>query len=261
MKRGFLSKTQEYVLLGVIGILVYMILGSFIQGTMLNSAIHNANIYQTSIKPANKDEFNYALDTHAGNILHAGTFEFSILSRFPEMYKEFGAVKRIEEHYNRHERQIAYSCGKDNKNTCYRTEVYYSWDYEGEQVQVHNKIMFEGREYDINNFYLAHQFKNTDTSKLIENVRGKYFDFAWRKRFYYQVIEATFESTIFVDSSDGNMQGIGSKTVSLYNRSPQNMVDDAVNSVGSIQFWFWVFYVGVPIALIVGWFVGVTLGI
>lgn len=117
--------TFREVIVSIIIICVLTIIGLNISNRIHNHIVDGNNKYETAVQIDNNEEqFGYALKTNFGDALVYGHLDVVDEVNIDDVRGMY--VSRELEKYTRHTRTVSYKCGKQ---TCHRTEVYWTWDH------------------------------------------------------------------------------------------------------------------------------------
>lgn len=215
-----------------ISIIGFMLMIGMMLSDKISDSIKDSNeVYNKAIHIEDKDIFEHSMKTNVGNAFVYGDLVAVNPVSYDDIDGEYMYIKRIKEEYTRHERQVAYSCGKDNKSTCYRTEVYWTWDEVDREYKSTEKVTFLGVEFGFNQFNKP-STNYIDTVKKSSHVRYKYYG-----------TPTKLTGTIFANLKDSNI-GDG---VHLYNSyTTQQAYEICIQSyIGVYGFWImWIALTG-----------------
>ena len=114
--------TKREILASVTIVAVMMILGFVIAGRIDAYQIQKNSEYYSALQITDSEQFQYGMDTSAGNAFVYGTLEAIDPVTYPEIGGEYLYAEKDEEHYNCHTRTVTTTDSEGHKHT--RTEVY-----------------------------------------------------------------------------------------------------------------------------------------
>lgn len=263
----YLHNKKKLLYLAVIaGAVILISLGVWIEGKITNSAEQKARIYQTALQVKDSNQLNYSIDTKQGNVFAEVTVNAVDTVKFPEMNKSFPKVRKVEERYTKHEREVCETEYRtetetrteyDEEGNAYEveytvevpyevceTETYYEWDYQQEWNESAQKANMSGREYPLDLFAL--HMRSIDAKDIIDGQTGQYvinesegifsMDIDIFKeadegdlRYSYSVLELPQSGTVFLNVSETLRPVYGHK-VELLRQKPQELVKNAQKS-------------------------------
>lgn len=195
---GEVTKRELIVSLVILSILV--IIGLFISGYIRTSIIDNNKKYETAVQIENVPaEFSNALRTNYGDVLAEGPLKSVGEVKIDDVSGM--SVRRVLEKYTRHTRRVSYSCGTaKHPRTCWRTEVYWTWDYQKSDYDQVAWVTFLDEKFYISSFPVpsSHYVKTVGCGN---NLRYVYYR---QDPYYYGTIytfadNKTINNTVFVD--------------------------------------------------------------
>lgn len=275
----YLQNKKIVLSLAVVAGAVFLIaIGVFIQNKILDGAEQKARLYQTAIQTNSDRELNYSIDTKQGRILTPVTIKQADTVKFPEMNKEFPYVKKTEERYTQHEREVCETKYRTETRTETYTdsdgdehirevevevpydechdETYYSWDFVQDWEVKAKEVDMAGRKYPIDRFSLAS--RDIDAKDIIDGQTGQYVrneaqslfnldihifdsDDEGDIRYSYDVIQLPQSGTVFLDTTQGLQPVYGNK-ITLEGDSPANIIKNAQKSAQTESTIFNVFW-------------------
>lgn len=225
------TKREIVVSIGFIAIL--WIIGLFI-GNQIDKWIFDTNEkYNKAVQISENVKFDYALKTNYGytfaygDLKSNGTIGDGVVDGYMAMAREL-------EEYTRHTRRVPYKCGK---STCYRTEVYWTWDH---RKTDHFNVPTVN--------YMGHDFRFSEFP-----VPGKSYlktvGCGHNLRHVYYVNHVHYRGTLFAD--------IQRHTITDAEFKPGVTIDNALETytVGiAYKLAFWIPYIILIIALTIGFY-------
>lgn len=226
---------------------IFVALGFWgIKGHMDSDGYKNQVNYTTAVQASDADHFNYTVDSQQGRVLSNGTFTITPKDsvKFGEMNKSFGFVRRTEEHYTMHTREV---CTSSGKTTQCHTEIYYTWDEVNEEVKESPTIHYFGRSYPIGLFNTGGFINGTncldfmkagDDGGFFGKKKGcidsdNYIDD--NNRYVYDTMPLTFSGT-FLATTYGGLKPFNEKSITIQQKSVSKVLHD-VGRYQLIGFW------------------------
>lgn len=232
------------VLLG----LILVVLGAFgIKHYADGEGYKNQVNYTTAVQATDADHFNYIVDSQQGRVLATGNFTIDKKDavKFDEMNKSYGYVRRVKEHYTMHTREV---CSTDSEGHQYcRIEVYYTWDYAGEDSKESPIVTLFDRQYPTTLFGVGVFISDTDCSDFMSAGSGtgwfqtkhgcisgdNYLDDD--DRYTYWTMPLNFSGT-FLATTHGGLKPFNESSISLQQKSISQTLHD-VGNYKIIGFW------------------------
>ena len=117
--------TKREIIARIAIIAVMLIIGFVISGKITEYQIEKNAEYQKAVHITDRELFEYSMRTNVGNAFVYGDIKPVDTVTYEEIGGEYLYVEKIEERYERHEREVEVegSDGKKHKET----EVYYEW--------------------------------------------------------------------------------------------------------------------------------------
>lgn len=230
--------TKRELLSSVSIIAIMLLIGVLIGEKISNYQMDQNEQYNKAVKIENKELFEYGMRTNVGNAFVYGDLKTVDPVTYPEIGGAYMYVEKVEEHYNKHTRQVSHTRVVNGKSqTYYTTETYWSWDYAGSESITCKEISFLGVVFgsDKINIPDGHYI---DTVKKSSHVRYKYYG-----------VGTQFTGTIFTELRDGTIKN----STSFYeNLTIDEAVDRLETSVAIAV--FWVLWVILMCAVLYGFF-------
>ena len=227
---GDFEITKREILASISIIAVLLLIGFIISGEFSVHLMDKNEKYNKAVKIKERNLFEYGMRTDIGNAFVYGDLEAVDTVTYPEIGGKYMYVRKVEEHYTMHTRQVAHTTTVNgHSHTYYTTEVYWSWDYVGSEDKACEEVSF-----------LKHIF----SSKKIQFPDDDYIDTLKESshvRFKYYGVGLKYTGTIFTEL----------KNKTIKNNSPfyENMtIDKTVEHLESDfalwLFWlFWIFWI------------------
>lgn len=276
MRETFSANKKQLLTLAVMaGAALLISVGVWINNSILNGAEQKARNLQTALQTKTDPQFNYAIDTKQGRVLASVTVKAVDLVHFPEMNKSFSRVKKTEEKYTRHTREVCETHYRSETRTrsasdskghtrtqtyteqvpyqvCH-TEIYYSWDFVDSSTLTAKEVEMAGRKYSIEKFALSDE--SIDAKHIIEGAKGRYMTKEadhWVDlslfgasigdiRYSYSVLQLPKTGTVYLNVSGGVQSASGGK-ITLSPDSATKLVKDAQNSAHNESLGFTIFW-------------------
>lgn len=215
----------------------------------INDEYLTADVYNT------QDQFDFGLSGGTGPAFIKASITTDTTVSLPEITEEYVYISRVKEKYSPHTRMVSYPCGK---NTCFRTETYYSWDVVEQNTQ-HVDYIY------INNYKIDWEsIRGIDTKvtkltdvidksieisgKSIKKVDSKYVIISTslierKTRYYYKTIKLDDikDSALFVNFENGEMKPEKSDKFHIYtNTNTEQLADKIMKSPAGWYALVWV---------------------
>lgn len=235
------------IIIVLLGLVLVGMMALGIKGHMDSGGYKNQVNYTTAVQATEKDKFNYIVDSQQGRVLANGTFtaDKDKLVKFDEMTQSFSFVKRVEEHYTMHTREVCTSDG-DGHESCH-TEVYYTWDEVNEETKETPVISFMARSYPSTLFDFSHWKSDTDACAFTAAGTGTGFfetkhgcidgDFYLDddNRYTYATAPQSFNAS-FLATTYGGLKPFNENSITLQDKSIGKILKD-VGKYKLISFW------------------------
>ena len=220
--------TKREKIASIVILSVLLIFGFMIYGKISEAQMDKQEIYNKAAKIESSDLFKYALETNIGNTFAYGDLEAIDTVSYPEINVNFMYIQKVKEKYTMHTRMV-----KSGKH--YVTQVYWTWDYVGEESKHSNKIKFCGVELDYGKINVPSAIY-IDTIKESSDIRYKYYG-----------CNSKYTGTVFTKISDNTIQD-GSNFYE--GRSISQTVEYMNGSYKVTSVVFWVLWIILIIGLI-----------
>lgn len=184
--------TKREIIVALAISLILIGFGILISNAISDNIMEDNEKYFKALK-IDKDEntFKYAIKTNIGWIMSYGKVTVVDGVKSDVLDGTYMKIKCVKERYTRHTRQVAHTRtvsdgkGGTRTETYYTTEVYYTWDYSGEHIDMAQKYNFLGVEFSTSDICFGNE-SHVKTVKESSDVRYQYY-----------VIPAEFEGTMF----------------------------------------------------------------
>jgi len=227
--------TRLEILMSIPMVAILFLVGMWISG-IIESHIDDKNAeYYSAVQITEPDIFQFNMQTNVGNAFVYGVLEAVDTVSYTDIQGEFMSLRKVTERYTMHTRVVTTTDSKGRSHT--RTEVYYSWDYVGEEEKHSEKLQFMGSEFDFSKF-------NIPTQDYIDTV---YESHTVRYKFYGSATKYT--GTVYTELRNG--------TISESSKFYESMnIDETIKQCTS-NAWiyvFWIFWVIFMVAAVVGFY-------
>ncbi|MGV3337000.1 hypothetical protein [Latilactobacillus curvatus] len=232
---------MKYYVMVIAGILL-LALSFPIKSKVIESAQSEQSVYRKAIQVPNKSDFDYAIETEQGNLITTGELTAINPVKFSEMNKAYLAIKKREQIYTRHTRTTTDSKGHTH------TEVYYSWDYAGDdKIQVDN-IEFKEHLYKSKLFNFDDLFEDIDADKITNTkpglFGGRYYYVSGVRRYSYEIVKNKNKVSFIANASKDGLKPQKNKSeIFLENKSIKKVIADVNQSVRTSIVLFYIIFV------------------
>ena len=138
--------TKREILFSITIVCIMVGLGILISNHIMSDWCEKEMSVFSSVKIENDyDKFDYIMRTNAGDFLADGVLEAANPVSIPDIKGRYLKIRKVKETYNMHTRTYTTSDGEGHTQT--HTEIYWSWDYEGEDNFVADSIRFLGKTF------------------------------------------------------------------------------------------------------------------
>lgn len=225
--------TKREVIASIVIIAFILIIGFAISDKIQDAANDKNAEYQKAIHIDDSELFQYGMDTNVGNAFVYGDLEAVDTVTYPEIGGEYIYIRKVEERYERHEREVT---KKDSKGKEYKeTEVYYEWETESTESKHADEIMFCGIIFPYNKIDLP-------TATYITTISGDKI-YSWKSgervkvRFQYYGVSTSHTGTIYTDLRNNTI----SNNSSFYEDCTiDEALEKCTSNIGVVIFWiFW----------------------
>lgn len=238
-KRGFqfdnFEITKREILASISIIAILLLIGVLISGRISECQIEENEKYNKAVKIESTDLFQYGMNTNIGNAFVYGDLQAVDTVTYPEIGGKYMYIEKVEEHYNMHTRTYTTTDGKGHTQT--HTEIYWSWDYEGEESKKCKEVSFCGI---------------TFNSDKIDRPKSKYIDTIYESshvRYEYYGVATKFTGTIFTVLKD---KTISNNSTFYSDMKIEETVEHLESNFSIIG--FWIVWIILMIAIVFGFF-------
>lgn len=226
--------TKREIIISVAIDAVMLIVGFFISGKITDMQNDKNAEYQKAVHIEDSELFRYGMDTNVGNAFVYGDLQAVDTVTFDEIGGEYLHVEKIEERYERHEREVTETDSEGKKHT--KVEVYYEWEIEDRESKHSENIMFCGIEfpYDKIPYSLGNYIETINSDREYSWKSGEYV----KVRFKYYGTPVKHTGTIYTRLSDGT---ISDSSQFFKDYTIKQALDSCTSGIGNIMFWsFWI---------------------
>lgn len=224
--------TKREILFSIIIAAVMILFGLLIHGKISDGLMEDYQKYETALKIQNdSDLFEYGMKTNVGNAFVYGDLQAVDTVSYSDVSGEYMYIRKTEEHYCKHTRQVPHTRVVNGKSqTYYTTETYWTWDYVGKEDKHSDKISFLGIEFDYGKI-------DTPSSRHIDTVNGGY-----HIRFVYDGVDAKYTGTLFTNL---NNKTIADNSNFYINKTIDETMESLESGGELIAFWIvWILLTG-----------------
>ena len=223
--------TKREIIISIAIAAVMLTIGFFISGKITDDQNDKNAEYQKAVHIEDNELFRYGMDTNIGNAFVYGDLRAIDTVTFNEIGGEYLHVEKIEERYERHEREVTETDSKGKKHT--RIKVYYEWETENRESKHSEKIIFCGVEFP----YKKIPYSSDKHIKTIDSDR----EYSWKSgefvkvRFQYYGTPIKHTGTVYTRLSDGTILD-NSRFFKDY--TIEQAIDGCTSESGNNMFWF-----------------------
>lgn len=235
--------TKREIIISVAISAVMLIIGFFISGKITDMQNDKNAEYQKAVHIEESELFQYGMDTNVGNAFVYGDLQAVDTVTFDEIGGEYLHVEKIEERYERHEREVTETDSKGKKHT--KIEVYYEWENEDRESKHSEKIIFCGAEFP----YKKIPYSSDKHIKTINSDR----EYSWKSgefvkvQFKYYGTSIKHTGTVYTRLSDGT---ISDNSRFFKDYTIDQALDSCTSGIGNVV--FWVFWIALMVGAVVG---------
>lgn len=200
-----------------------LIIGFIISGKIADKQNDKNAEYQKAVQIDDTELFQYGMRTNSGNAFVYGELKAVDTVTYPEIDGKYIYAKKVKERYTRHTRRV-----KTGKNT-YTTQVYWTWDYAGQEDIKCKNVTFRGVEFDSGKI----QFPD---EKYLETIKE-----SSRIRFKYYGVSAKHTGTIYTNLANNT---ISDKSKFFKDCTIEQALEKSISGSGVIIFWVcWIIFI------------------
>lgn len=230
--------TKREIIASIAIIAVMLTIGFIISGKITEYQIEKNAEYQKAVHIEDKDLFEYGMRTNVGSAFVYGDMRAVDTVTYEEIGGEYIYVEKIEERYERHEKEVEVEDEDGEKHK--KKKVWYEWETENRESKHVKEIEFLGVKFDYGKI-------NLPIEEYIETINGGRV-YSWQSgervkvRFKYYGVSTDYTGTIYTQLADN--------TISDNSRFYEDYtIDEALESCTSggenVIFWVvWVLLIG-----------------
>lgn len=215
------------VIFSVVIVSIMVIIGFKLSDSIKQSQLEAYQRYDTALEVTDEDSFRYAISTDIGYTFAYGQLIALDPVTFPEIDGEYSYIKKEEQEYVRHSREVTetYTDSNGKTHTRTRTEYYWTWDTMRTERKYSTKISFMNVEFD----YGKIMFPSSSQIAII--------DTGYNERNVYYATGTTFQGTIFT-----NLESNTINDTSFYeNQTIEETKEYLKSDISIVVFWiFWI---------------------
>ncbi|MBQ3513464.1 MAG: hypothetical protein IJA32_06665 [Lachnospiraceae bacterium] len=225
--------TKREVIASVSIVAIMLLLGILISGKISEKQMDENEIYNKAVKIEEAELFQYGMETNVGYAFVYGDLKPVDTVTYPELGGAYMYVKKVEEQYTMHTRQVAHTKTVNGKTeTYYTTETYWSWDTVGSESIRCKEVSFCGIAFNSNRFNLPNP-TYIDTINESAYIRYKYYGTG-----------TEYKGTIFTELRNNTI----SDNTSFYINKDIKETIEYLETDWSIAFWFlWIILTGISV--------------
>lgn len=131
---------KREVLCSIILAMMLLAVGIFISDKIFQHTNNTAEQYASATIIDDPEQFRYGMKTNFGKSLLYGELYTNSPVTFPEIGGEYLEISKVREEYTRHTRIVTRT--DSDGHTHSETEVYWTWDYAGEEIRRADSVVF-----------------------------------------------------------------------------------------------------------------------
>lgn len=229
MEIGNITITKREVLVCIAATLILIGIGFSIITAIQNSINEKNEKYFKALKINNNTEqFQYAINTNLGQVMAYGKVEAVNGVEIEDIENKYFYIKKEEEKYTRHTRQVAHTRKVGNTTqTYYTTEIYYTWDHAGQEEWKTERFRFLNVEFD----YGTINFNNTEYLTTIQTDSTT--------RYVYYIIPFEFEGTLSTYITNNTI----TNNQFLNNKKIEQIIEEKKTEISTAKIIFWILWI------------------
>lgn len=214
--------------IGIIAIL--LMIGFWFNNKISDQLLDEYQKYDTALQ-INKDQrlFEHNMNTDVGYAFVYGDLKAIDTVTYKEIGGKYSYIKKVKEKYTRHTKRV-------KQGKVWRTKVYWTWDYDGEESKHCKDISFVGHKFKYGKINLPDS-KYLKTIKKSNEIRYKYY-----------VCETKYTGTLFANLNDKTID-----EVSFYNNLSIEETIKHLKSDGW-KFGFWLMWIFMIATVVFGYY-------
>ena len=216
-----------------------LIIGFAISEKIRQSLLEDYQVYDTAVQiDDDKELFEYGMKTNVGYSFVYGELKTLDPVSYPEVSGQYSYIKKEEQEYRRHSRQVTktYTDSKGKTHTKTETEYYWTWDTMRTESKKATQISFLDVEF-------AYEKIPFPSSHQLEIVNTGY-----HKRNVYYGTETDFQGTLFTSLKENTINN-----AKFYKN--QTIAETIENlETGAEIVIFWILWILLIIGLVIGFY-------
>lgn len=142
--------TKREVIASVVIIGVMLSIGFTISESIQQSLLEQYQVYDTAVQIDSEEIFRYGMETDIGHAFVYGDLKTVDHVTFSEIEGQYSYIKKEEQEYTRHSREVEEEYEDSEGNTHTRTvkEYYWTWDTTRTETKTSTKISFLNVEFE-----------------------------------------------------------------------------------------------------------------
>jgi hypothetical protein len=166
--------TKREILASIAIIALLLFFGFLISGKISDALMESYQEYDTALRiDGDAEQFVYGMRTSVGPAFVYGALRAEDPVTFDEIGGSYSSVKKVEERYTRHTREVD-DYDSDGKKIGSHTEVYYTWDYIAEWQKHCSTISFLEQRFPFGRISFPSE-SYIKTRKVSSDTRYKYY--------------------------------------------------------------------------------------
>ena len=179
--------TKREIIASVVIVGIMLSIGFTISESIQQSLLEQYQVYDTAVQIDSEEIFRYGMETDIGHGFVYGDLKTVDPVTFPEFDGQYSYIKKEEQEYTRHSREVEeeYEDSEGNTHTRTVTEYYWTWDTMRTEKKTSTKISFLNVEFEYSKIPFP-------SSNYITTLKTGY-----HKRNVYYGTGTQFKGTIF----------------------------------------------------------------
>ncbi len=214
---------RKLVIICAVIIAVMFMIGLMISEKIRQSMMEKYQIYDTALQIDDKKLFEQAIKTNIGYAFVYGKLKTIDPVSYPEVSGEYSYLKKKEQKYRKHSRNVTktYTDSKGKTRTKTETEDYWTWDTIRTESKTATRISFLDVEFDYEKipFPESHQLETVKTG--------------YHKRNVYYGTDAEFQGTIFTSLKENTINN----TKFYANKTIIQTIENLKTGIELVIFW------------------------
>lgn len=186
-------------------LMVSVALALFFQPILRDSLLKDLTRYERALPITTQEQFEYAQETHVGDVLGYGTLSPTLPVTMPELTVPYAVVNRVHEHYTMHVYYTESCTGSGDSRVC-TTEMhtYWSWDYTFSESKSTDGYQFLGVKFPASHINISpvwHLQGNLIQPSYKPTADGYVYQGS-DDRYYFDVVPMQVNGTIYVNFAE-----------------------------------------------------------